>query len=114
MKQKFLIVKIPNEAKVFNSENTKILFMNLIAEFLKNPSPSNYPGFALAWLDLISCKPFISCFLDDIDSPSKENITQKISEIINKTIKNYKDNIINNIKERGILKKIIYMIFIII
>ena len=58
-----LLDNIPNDAKVFNSQNTKILYMNLIAEFLKIPSPSNYPGFALAWLDLIFCKPFISCFL---------------------------------------------------
>jgi CCR4-NOT transcription complex subunit 1 len=67
-----LLEKFPNDAKVFNSENTKIQYMNLIAEFLKNPSPSNYPGFALAWLELISCKPFISCFLDGSDLPSKE------------------------------------------
>ena len=71
-----LLDGIPNEEKVFNSENTKIQYMNLIAEFLKIPSPSNYPGFALAWLDLISCKPFISCFLDDIDSPTKEKNTK--------------------------------------
>ena len=68
----YLLDNIPNNAKVFNSENTKIQYMNLIAEFLKIPSPSNYPGFSLAWLDLISCKPFIRCFLDEIDSPTKE------------------------------------------
>ena len=68
----YLLDNVPNNAKVFNSENTKIQYMNLIAEFLKMPSPPNYPGFSLAWLELISCKPFISCFLDNIDSPSKE------------------------------------------
>ena len=67
-----LLDNIPNDAKVFNSENKKIKYMNLIAEFLKIPSPSNYPGFALAWLYLFFCKPFISCFLGEIESPAKE------------------------------------------
>ena len=75
-----LLDGMPNDAKVFNNENTKIQYMNLIADFLKIPCPTNYPGFALAWLDLISCKPFISCFLDVIYSPSKEKNT-KIIEI---------------------------------
>ena len=73
-----LLDNIPNNAKVFNCENTKIQYMTLIAEFFKIPSPTNYPGFALAWLDLISCKPFISCFLDEIYSPVKEKNTKII------------------------------------
>jgi hypothetical protein len=73
-----LLDNIPNNAKVFNCENTKIQYMTLIAEFFKIPSPTNYPGFALAWLDLISCKPFISCFLDEIYSPAKEKNTKII------------------------------------
>ena len=73
---------IPNNAKVFNSENTKIQYMNIIAEFLKIPSPSNYPGFALAWLDLISCKPFITCFLEEIYSPVKEKNTKIIENYL--------------------------------
>ena len=77
-----LLDNMPNDAKVFNSENTKIQYMNLIAEFLKIPSPSNYPGFALAWLDLISCKPFISCFLDEIDSPTKEKNTKVLENYL--------------------------------
>ena len=77
-----LLDNIPNDAKVFNSENTKIQYMNLIAEFLKIPSPSNYPGFALAWLDLISCKSFISCFLDGIDSPTKEKNTKVLENYL--------------------------------
>ncbi len=77
-----LLDNIPNDAKVFNSQNTKILYMNLIAEFLKIPSPSNYPGFALAWLDLISCKPFISCFLGEIDSRTKEKNTKVLENYL--------------------------------
>ena len=63
---------LPNNAKVFNSENTKIQFMLILAEFLKNPAPNNYPGFTLAWLELISSHSFISCFLDDNTSFNKE------------------------------------------
>ena len=77
-----LLDKVPNDAKVFNSENTKIQYMNLIAEFLKIPSPSNYPGFALAWLELISCKTFVSCFLDGIELPSKERNTKVLENYL--------------------------------
>ena len=77
-----LLDNVPNNAKVFNSENTKIQYMNLIADFLKIPSPTNYPGFALAWLDIISCKAFISCFLDEIYSPAKEKNTKIIENYL--------------------------------
>ena len=63
-----LFSTMPNNAKVFNSENTKIQYMVLIAQYLKYFSPQNYPGFALAYLELISSENFISCFLGDANS----------------------------------------------
>ena len=63
-----LFSAMPNNAKVFNSENTKIQYMILIAQYLKYFSPQNYPGFALAYLELISAENFISCFLGDYNS----------------------------------------------
>ena len=76
-----LFSTMPNNAKVFNSENTKIQYMQLIAQYLKNLSPLNYPGFALAYLELISSENFISCFLDDFDSESVQ--TKEKAELIN-------------------------------
>ena len=55
---------MPNNTKVFG-ENTKIQYMSLIAQFLKFLSPQYYPGFALAWLELVSSETFMSCFLGD-------------------------------------------------
>ena len=68
-----LIVLLGNFQKEKNSKYIKIDYMNLILEFLKIVSPLNYPGFFLAWLDLISCDKFISCFLDEIYSPINNN-----------------------------------------
>ena len=64
---------VPNNAKIFNSENTKIQYMALIAQFLKFLSPQYYPGFALAWLELISSEVFMSCFLGDINTQTVQN-----------------------------------------
>lgn len=61
-----LFSTIRNNDKVLNSENTKIQYMSLIAQYLRYLSPQYYPGFALAWLELISSENFMSCFLGDI------------------------------------------------
>lgn len=60
-----LFSTIRNNDKVLNSENTKIQYMSLIAQYLRYLSPQYYPGFALAWLELISSENFMSCFLGD-------------------------------------------------
>ena len=64
-----LIVLLNDFQKDMNSKYTKIDYMFLVLEFLKILSPLNYPGFFLAWLDLISCEKFISCFLNEIYHP---------------------------------------------
>lgn len=60
----YIFHTMPNNTKVFG-ENTKIQYMSLIAQFLKFLSPQYYPGFALAWLELVSSETFMSCFLGD-------------------------------------------------
>ena len=56
---------IPNNSKVFNSEKTKMHYMSLMAQYLRFYSPQYYPGFAFAWLELISSEAFMSIFLGD-------------------------------------------------
>ncbi len=56
--------KFGNKENIFKGEYKKINYLTIISDFLLIISPTNYPGFALAWLDLISCKDFISNFLD--------------------------------------------------
>ena len=74
-----LFSKFKNDEKVFNSSNTKIQYFCAIADFLKILSPVNYPGFALAWLDLISCKNFISCFMSELEN-QKRGKNSKVME----------------------------------
>lgn len=61
---------------IMNSQYKKIHYLMAIADLLRVLSPMNYPGFALAWLDLISAKHFVYNFLE----PSK-NAASKIADI---------------------------------
>ena len=63
----YLFHEFPNNAIVLGGDNTKIKYICLIAQFLKFLSPQYYPGFALAWLELISSENFMSCFLGDVN-----------------------------------------------
>ena len=56
--------KFGNKENLFKGEYKKINYLTILSDFLLIISPTNYSGFALAWLDLISCKDFISNFLD--------------------------------------------------
>ena len=64
----YIFHTMPNNTKVFRTDNTKIQYMSLIAQFLRFLSPQYYPGFALAWLELVSSETFMSCFLGDINT----------------------------------------------
>ena len=55
---------INNKDNIQNNENLKMDYLITICDKLKLLSPMNYPGFAIAWLDLISCNYFIQNFLD--------------------------------------------------
>ena len=45
--------KFNNKEYLFNGDYKKINFLFFFSDFLLIISPTNYPGFALAWLDLI-------------------------------------------------------------
>ena len=62
-----LIYLMTNELDyIDNKENilNKMNYLSLICDAFKIMSPLNYPGFTLAWLDLISYHYFIDNFLD--------------------------------------------------
>lgn len=68
--------------KAFDSGYKKTSFFLVLADILHLLEPSNYPGFALAWLDLISCQHFISNFLDQSKTNKKSTTYEKFSQII--------------------------------
>ena len=59
----YLLNKNSNDENILDSEYKKINYLYIISEFLKLITPINYPGFAIGWLELISCNIFISNFL---------------------------------------------------
>ena len=64
----YFFSSLPNNSKLLGSEKTKMQYMSLIAQYLRFFSPQYYPGFALAWLELISSEIFISYFLGDFNN----------------------------------------------
>ena len=52
------------ENSLNNNTNQKMEYLLLLCDALKFLSPMNYPGFILAWLDLLSFNNFIENFLD--------------------------------------------------
>ena len=61
-----LIANPPNINENIITQNNSINHLILICDTLKVLSPKNYPGFTLAWLDLISYHNFINNFLDTV------------------------------------------------
>jgi hypothetical protein len=64
----------------FDSEHKRINYLNVILDFLKNNSPTNYTGFTMAWLELISCNIFVSNYLEPPLTPphsKKKDKTEK-------------------------------------
>ena len=59
-----LIYLITNQTYNNNTQENMINDLILICDTFKVLSPKNYPGFALAWPDLISYNHFINNFLD--------------------------------------------------
>ena len=53
-----------NKGIILNNINNKMEYLILICDKLKILSPMNYPGFIMAWIDLISSNYFIINFLD--------------------------------------------------
>ena len=70
----YLLNKSQSEELFFDSEHKKINYLNFIIDFLKKNSPLYFPGFAMGWLELISCNILMSHFLD---SPQKKQDSKK-------------------------------------
>ena len=94
----FLLNKSPNDENILDSEFKKINYLYVIAEFLKLITPVNYPGFAMGWLELISCNLFVSNFLDSPLHPShskKKDKNEKYEKYLSLVIEllNYLDSL---------------------
>ena len=94
--------KFNNKELLFNGEYKKINFLFSFSDLLLIISPTNYPGFALAWLDLISCKIFISNFLDVDKSLRRKEIMTRYEKYLSLLIdllsflKSFSNEIISN------------------
>ena len=73
---------MPIDSKLLSSEKTKMKYMSLIAQYLRYFSPQYYPGFALAWLELISSEIFMSCFLGDINNSQTKEKNEKNNDYL--------------------------------
>ena len=60
----YLLNKNQSDDLFMEPEHKRINYLNVIVDFLKNNSPINYPGFAMGWLELISCNILISNYLE--------------------------------------------------
>jgi hypothetical protein len=70
----FLLYNAENNEDLFNGYK-KIQYFNIIGDIMRIIKPQSYPGFALAWLDILSCKYFSGMFLENETGGklSKEN-----------------------------------------
>jgi CCR4-NOT transcription complex subunit 1 len=76
-----LIYTSDPQDEIFNNSK-KYQFFFVILDFLRILKPQNYPAFANAWLELISCKYFSSIFLDISDVKSTKEIYVKNEKYI--------------------------------
>ncbi|MCQ2816124.1 MAG: DUF3819 domain-containing protein [archaeon] len=61
----YLLSRHKNNELIFNGNYPKIRYFLVLSEVLKILHPKTYPGFALAWLDLLSSKYFVCTFLEN-------------------------------------------------
>ena len=111
-----LIYLITNSNSNLNKHNQKIDYLSTIYDALKLLSPMNYPGFILAWIDLISYKKFIENFLDiNLIKENSDKYEKYLSLIIDLLayINLLKNKIINSYHFKIILDEIYKFFFII-
>jgi CCR4-NOT transcription complex subunit 1 len=88
------------------------------SDFLLIISPTNYPGFALAWLDLISCKIFISNFLEVDKSLRRKEIMIRYEKYLSLLIdllsylKSFSNEIISNYNCKIFLEEVYKFFFL--
>jgi len=70
----YLLFSADPQDEIFNNVK-KFQYFLIILEFLRIIKPQNYPGFANAWLELISSKYFSSIFLENNDSSKNSKET---------------------------------------
>ena len=59
-----ILAAIDRHQEIFSDKKVKKMIMISIAEIFKNLSPSTYPAFSFAWLELISHYLFLPYFLE--------------------------------------------------
>ena len=110
--------KFNNKEYLFNGDYKKINFLFFFSDFLLIISPTNYPGFALAWLDLISCKIFISNFLEVDKSLRRKEIMIRYEKYLSLLIdllsylKSFSNEIISNYNCKIFLEEVYKFFFL--
>ena len=105
-----------NNKNILNSEYKNSQFIMCLSDHFKFLSPSYCAGFAIAWLDLISSKNFVSVMLSE-----ENNIKLKIQKYekylslnieLLKYLKNFSDEVISNYNYKIFLENVYKYLFI--
>ncbi len=105
-----------NNKNILNSEYKNSQFIMCLSDHFKFLSPSYCAGFAIAWLDLISSKNFVSVMLSE-----ENNIKLKIQKYekylslnieLLKYLKNFSDEVISNYNYKIFLENVYKYFFI--
>ncbi len=78
----YLLYHSDNADPLFSS-NKKLHYFFVLADFFRTLRPQIYPGFAVAWLDIISYKYFNSLFLDSDGGFKNKQDIQRYEKYIN-------------------------------
>jgi len=78
----YLLFHSDNADPLF-SNNKKIHYFFVLADFFRTLRPQNYPGFSVAWLDIISYKYFNSLLLDSEGYKNKQEYIQRFEKYLN-------------------------------
>ena len=107
-----------NTDNILDSEFKKINYLMYFAGILYELSPMNYPGFALAWLDLISCKHFVTNFLEYDNDPKETENIRKFEKYLNLMVtvfsylKSFTNEVISDFNQKIFLDHVYKFIFL--
>ena len=111
------LINLIAKKNISETNNDNINNLILICDTLRILSPKNYPGFSLAWLDLISYHNFINNFLDknliEENSYKYEKYLSLLIEILTYMNK-IKDQIIKNFYYKYILDMIYKFFYLLV
>ena len=79
----------------FDAEHKRVNYLYQIVDFLKKNSLFYFTGFAMGWLELISCNIFISNFLDASSNTQHQKVEEKNEKYLSLFIEllNYLDSL---------------------